>query len=187
MNNNGKVIAVDVDAVVLDLITKWLALYNHDYDDDLKYEDIVEWDISKLVKPECGEKMFDYLHYPNLYTDIQPMPGAIEGVQALRNLGARVIFVTAGINFGKFHRLVELGLLPDSQYEAEKDYIVAHDKYLIKADILIDDRDLNIKTFPGWGILMDQPWNRAFKSPFRAWDWSYVVHLARTMFGYPLY
>lgn len=58
---NNKIFAVDVDDVCLDLNSVWLEDYNQVYNDNLKTEDITDWIITKFVKPECGNKIFDLL------------------------------------------------------------------------------------------------------------------------------
>jgi len=92
------VIACDVDDVACDLVTEWIRLYNRDYFDTLSTPDITEWNIVKFVKPECGDKIYDYLDNPSLYDTIYPVERSIDGVIALRNMGHRVVFVTSAVN-----------------------------------------------------------------------------------------
>ena len=155
---------VDVDDTTLDLHTEWIQnRYNVDYKDKLLRKDIKTWNIDKYVKPECGNKIYDYLDDKDLYKNIKPLAGAVEGIQKLRELGHRIIFVTAYFNEQKAKCLHDNGLLKEYPYNDGRwntctDVIMANDKSLIKGDLLIDDRYENVKKF-GSGIVFAQPWN----------------------------
>jgi 5'(3')-deoxyribonucleotidase len=150
------VIACDVDGVIADVLTNWLARYNRDYNDNLKHDDITAWDTSIFVKAECGKKIFAYLDDPSLYDDVLPYPGALDAVKELKKLG-RVVYATSSPakSYGrKFFWLKEHGFLSD-----QLDYFETRDKSLVRADFLIDDYYKNLDTFVGKKILLAQPWN----------------------------
>lgn len=162
------IIAVDVDDVCADLVPAWLDRYNLEYDDCLTRESCTEWDLTKIVKPECGAAIYDYLKDPQLYDFVEPIDGARTGVAALRRANHQVVFVTscgydaqtvAASAGAKLEWLQRYGFLPRDA-SAAKHYIIASDKSRIRADILIDDRPLNVDTFWGRGLLFDQPHNR---------------------------
>ena len=90
---NKEIIAVDVDDVTLDLVGTWLQKYNKDYKDNLTKNQILEWNVQKFVKPECGAKIFDYIENPKIYGDMPPLKGAIEGVRFLKMLEYRNLFL----------------------------------------------------------------------------------------------
>jgi 5'(3')-deoxyribonucleotidase len=169
------IIAIDVDDTVLDLMNKWLSLYNSEYNDNIDKNKITQWNFSQFLKPECGNKIYDYLEFPNLYNYIAPIEGALEGINKLKNMGHRVIFVTAGMHKGKYLRLKELGFL-----DKEEDYVEARDKSLILADVLIDDRPFNLWQFKGkYGIVFEEPWSDDEDLEYRAKDWKEVVSIIK--------
>jgi 5'(3')-deoxyribonucleotidase len=173
------VIAVDVDDVVLNLVDILLEVYNNDYQDDLKREDISIWNIVPFVKPECGEKILAYFEDPSLYWAINPVKDSLEGVKFLRLLGHRIIFVThstIGAAGAKLKKLLELGYLTDQQ-----DYIECADKSLVRANFIIDDKYETIKNFQGIGILYRQPWNAGDEHKFVVSNWKEIVNLFRIM------
>lgn len=149
-----KIIAFDIDSVLAEIMEPWLDRYNKDYGDNLTQDKIINWEINVFCKPECGHHIFDYLT-PDLYDITKPIPGAIEAVRFAKTRG-RVIFVTsAAYSPGrKFAWLQDHGFFPK-----EHDYVECRDKSLIKADIMIDDYEINLAGFEQ-GILFDQPWNR---------------------------
>lgn len=168
------IIAFDIDGVLADLHKAWLGMYNQDYGDDLTYDDLVIWNMDKLVKPECGVKIFNYLNNPSLYDHVLPIPGGIEVVSELRSVGHRVIFVTATpmASAGrKFKWLVDWHFLTD-EFESLNDYFECRDKSLIRANVLIDDNAETIKAYPGVGFLYNAPWNQNMKWPKRIYELS---------------
>lgn len=179
-----KRILLDVDAVVADLHKVWLKRYNSEYDDKLRVEDIVDWDMTKFVKPECGNKIYDYLSEDDLYENVQPIDGAVASIHWLRQHNYDVVFCTSGVQPGKIIWLHNHGLLWGEFWRFAKDVVIASDKTLIKGDIIIDDNPKNCEQFAGKSILFAQPWNLNSSSSanFRAENWPDVIqYLARNL------
>jgi 5'-nucleotidase len=156
-------IAVDVDEVCAQLLREWIMRYNARYEDTLTLDQVTEWDVSKCVKAECGMKVFDILHDPNLYDYIPPYPDAVKAINFARDRGHRVVFVTScpkGSMDQKLTWLEKWGFLP-SDVRTQRDFIAAHDKSLIQADVLIDDAMHNVDAWPRVAILINRPHNAA--------------------------
>lgn len=173
-------IAFDVDGVVADLQTAWLARYNKDWDDDLTSEEIVKWDSHQFTKPECGMKYYDYLEDPTLYDEVIPTtPKALECVNDLKRLGYRIIYVTTtvlGANGAKYKWLKRHGFI-----DKMEDYIEATDKNLVLADALVDDSSKNCNNWYGMcrlPILVKRPHNAWENVPYphtNNWDDIYNI------------
>ena len=176
-----KIIAVDFDDVIVDLIPTWLDMYNVDYDDQLKSEDITDWDISKFVKSECGKMIYEYLDLPNLYDDVNIVSGALDGIDKLREVGYRIVFVTStniAQNGQKLKWLQNNHFLPKERYS--RDYVEATDKSLIRCNIIIDDKLENCDHPTAMGLLFDRPHNQNFDTAgyeniIRVYDWEDIV------------
>ncbi len=167
------------DPEPLSPIGPWLDRYNRAYDDHLQKADIVKWEISEIVKPECGMKIMDFLKDPSFYDDCPPVPGALAGVRALREMGDEVIFLSAGIYPTKVRWMYEHGfLLPCRSWESARDVILAFPKEMVQADAMIDDYECNLagRRFP---ILFDQPWNQEATGVIRCKGWQEVVDTVR--------
>lgn len=182
------IIAVDVDDVCANLIKEWLKRYNAQWNDNLQISDITDWSIHKFTKPECGNKMYHILGEPDLYDHVEAFPEALSAIQALRKMG-RVIFVTScAMNTmdRKFRWLQRKGFLPNN-HEAVKDFVACTDKWLINADILIDDAVHNVNEFPNYALLVDRIHNQALSSfrP-RITDLSYAPDAIEELFGHLL-
>lgn len=167
------IILCDVDEVLLNLMPVWLGEYNKSFGDDLLPEAITDWDLSKFVLPECGQKIFEYIKSPYIFEKAGVVEGSISGIKKLKNAGHRVVYATINNPSNvKYRWLEEKGFLDNS-----KDLIVAEDKSLIMSDFMIDDNPENIENCYGVGILFDQPHNRKFKWSLRAKNWQEVVDI----------
>ena len=182
-------ILVDVDGPVANLPEAWLMRYNQDYNDCLTVDQIDSWDMVRYVKSECGSAIYSYLD-SHIYDFVKPVKGALEGVQELRKAGHRVIFVTSspeGTGDAKYAWLKRHGFLDArgayGDGRVSDDYIEAHDKSLIRGDVLIDDREENVQNFPGNTILFDAPHNRSYEHIRRAFSWDDVLIFARLIFA----
>lgn len=165
------IIAIDIDDTIANLSDVWLSRYCHDYNDNLTKKDITKWSVHKFVKPECGERIYDYLKDPTLYNFVEPIPYSLEAVNLLKRV-ARVIFVTAPtleVMGKKYYWLKEHGYI-----DSLDDYIETKEKYLIKYDYIIDDRYENISSSnDNW--LYNAPWNKKFNYPQRIKSWKKFI------------
>ena len=181
-------VLVDIDGVLADLHAEWLRRYNADYGDDLTVERIHQWSMTKAVKPECGGRIYEYLNAADLYDNIPPMPGALDGVGALRDMGHTIAYVTNSVGpamtAGKLewvtrHGLLEHGVFVSLTAKAR----TKPDKSLIRGDLLIDDYDGNCADFgAARSILLTAPYNReASGFPNRARNWTDIVDIVGSL------
>jgi 5'-nucleotidase len=185
------IIACDVDGVVADLMTPWLRWYNWEIDgnksaDVLLMEQITQWDMHKIVHPSVGEKIYDFLQLPDAYDRVEPIDGALEGVNRLREMGHRVVFVTSTNvyqNGAKLKWLERHGFLELKNGFLSPDYVEMKDKSLIRADVMIDDYPKNLEGFFGSQLLFTQPWNQDESRFNRRDDWKGVVGFFEYWFG----
>jgi 5'-nucleotidase len=169
-----KIVYCDVDGTVALTHEVWYARYNRDYQDNLTGERVTDWGTHAFTKPECGKKIYEYLDDPDLYEEVVPLDGSMEGVETLRKYGFRIVFLTSGVHKGKISFLRRYGFIEKT---GDKDFIIAHDKSLVDGSnsLLIDDGYHNIQAFKGIGILLDAPHNRKYHHTYRAMDWDDVV------------
>lgn len=166
------IILVDIDGVTGNLYKVWYGIYNRDWHDCLIPENVLTWDLHKYVKPECGKKIYDYLKYPDLYDKVEPIDGSQWGINTLREMGHRCVFLSAGVHAGKVDFLKRNGFI-----ETEKDLIIAEDKSIINGAYLIDDAAHNVQEFrQGIAILFNARHNEWLDYSYRAYNWKQVVH-----------
>lgn len=173
-------IGIDVDGVLADLMTPWLnrcnAALREKYKDasgvvpamDWSPDDLDRWDFWNQVGiPEADVwAMFT----PDIYQDVKPFAGALKAINAVREQGHEIVYITSCQNIGEF--------------EAKTDWIRRHDFYVkgdwaipvgkpfwykTKADVadgegvewLVDDSVEHVEAWPKYALLVSQPHNRA--------------------------
>lgn len=152
-------IAVDLDSTLNNLDEVWILQdYNNMYNDNLKAEDMVEWNTHNYVKPECGRKVYDIINQPGYF----------------RHLGFRDIWTEEGFSWliQHFDVYIVSSCTPQSiidkvEWLKEKfplfdtgRFISCHHKGLINTDYLIDDGPHNIQDFKQKGVLYDAAYNK---------------------------
>jgi 5'(3')-deoxyribonucleotidase len=144
------VVIVDVDDTTADLVPVWVGEFLKRYPEcpNPCDADWIDWDVSPRV-PEAFQKYFwGVLDEPQLYDLVQPIPGALEGVQQIRSWNYRVVFATSATNGhsgAKLRWLVKHGFL-DSIIR-QRDYIETFDKSLLRGNLIIDDRPKTCRDF----------------------------------------
>lgn len=138
------VIGIDADGVIINLQKAWLDWYNEKWDDDITLDEMV-WDFHKVVKPAAGKKVYEFLDDSDIYDNMKPLAGALDGVRKLISAGHDVKIVTASSEPtipGKaswLHRY-----LPEVK---ARDIMYLHPKELLRLDIFIDDSPGNIEAY----------------------------------------
>lgn len=153
---NRKSIGIDLDSTLNTLDKEWMALYNEDYNDNIQKEDMYDWDVEKYIKPECGEKIYDYLFTPKFFLNL----GVQEHSQKVTKFLSRhydLYIVTA------YHWKVcedkARWIIKNFPHIDSKNIIFCNNKGLIGTDYLIDDGGHNIEAFKGTGLIYDARWN----------------------------
>lgn len=179
--NKKPIILCDVDDVLADFVGAWAKRISAAHGISLCAADFVTWDLHGFLPHDIALAAYRDLGDPNFYDEVSVLPGALEGIERLRELG-RVVFVTSSNTAhyrGKAHWMETHGFLPDQPRHS--DLIMAHDKSLIRGDLLIDDGAHNITAFPGETLLFDHPHNRALAHPLRCSGWPEVVGYAEEL------
>lgn len=152
-----KKIGIDLDSTLNNLVEVWVKKYNEEYDDNLTSKKIIKWEMDELVKPECGKKIFNYLHDPMLFYNLDIKDGAKKTIDFLSK-NYELYIVTAYTpdtcldksNWIKKHKLKI----------NDKNVIFINNKSLLDLDYLIDDGPHNFEHFTGTGLVFDMPYNR---------------------------
>lgn len=169
-------IGIDLDTTLNTLNVDWLDLYNKDYNDNLAPKDLLTWDMTKYVKPECNKKIFDYLFQPYFFRSLGIQPNAYEVTKYLQDTYNFDLYIVTAYSYQTCYDKAEWVKehLPHIPVE---NIIFCNDKSKINMHYLIDDRDLNIETFKGIGIVFDQPYNRHLKDYIRCNGWLEIKQL----------
>lgn len=153
-------IAFDADGVLVDLMSIWTKCLNEHFGTNVQPEDVVDWDIQLAFPTLTNNQIYAPFNHDEFWNDLQPIAGAQECVRKLKEDGHEVYIVTAsGLKtiYAKTRRLRKL--FPEID---RKHIIICHDKSMILADVLIDDKPDNLINGQFKKILFDAPHNRGF-------------------------
>lgn len=154
-------ILIDMDGVIANIMPLWLKWYNRDYHDNLKEEDVTDWSIERIVKPECGTRMMHYLGYEGFFRNAVPYPEAKEVIQRLLDLGAEIWFVTKSTHYGRYMvREKSEWIAEHYPHIGQEKILFCKYKSVIPGDLMVDDYFQNLRGFNGIKVLFERPWNR---------------------------
>ena len=151
-------IAVDMDEVLADTLTKELAVYGLEHQVNLTKADLAGQKLYEKVRAEHREHVRDYPRAKDFFRDIPVMAGSQE---VLRELVERheVFITTAAMEYptsftAKYEWIKEhFPFFPDTRI------VFCGDKSIIATDFLIDDNAHHFARFQGQGILFASPHN----------------------------
>lgn len=167
-----KSIGIDLDCTLNNLLDVWLEHYNKDYNDNITM--MPNWNLENYVKPECGKKIFNYLHEPNFFYDLNIQKDAAEVIEYLYSIYDLYIVTAYSSDVCVDKTKWIKKYLPF--FDVEK-IIFCNNKGLLNLDYLIDDGPHNIEAFKQTGIIYDYTYNQHLspeKYPNRVYNWKDV-------------
>lgn len=165
-------IAIDLDDTLNILLNPWLEVYNAKYNDNLKPDDIKEWNVANFVK--CSEKeMFDIIRSKGFFRTLKVKAFAKEVVEFLSKYFDLYV-VTAYLS----EAVIDKTEFIKEHFPQipEKNIIFCNAKHLILTDFMIDDGVHNLVDFKGTPLLMDSPQNRKCDKYKRFYNWIEIYH-----------
>jgi uncharacterized HAD superfamily protein len=185
------IIAIDVDEVLADLLSQFIAYHNDLYGTNLRREEFVTyawWDIIGDGYAADKEKIINFFKSPDVDL-IQPIAGAQAGVIELKRDNELVVVTSRHFSLSVLTEHWLNKYFPDTFSKFYYTKSVVNQNTLTKleacravgAQLLIDDQyafadevaDHDIKV-----LLFDQPWNRAYpphKCITRASSWPDII------------
>lgn len=167
-------IGIDLDSVLNDLLNTWLSQYNEGWNDNLKPSDIHMWEMSLIVKKECGKKIFDYILSPGFFRSLPVIRDSQRVTEWLSTFDEVELYVvtayTPCVCKDKADWLAEY-----FPHIKQQNIIFCNDKSLVDIDYLIDDSPYNFIGFKGEYIVYDYPYNKCLKDKFtRVYNWGEI-------------
>lgn len=89
------------------------------------------------------------------FLNLQPLPGALAAYDRLKTMGHHALFLTApSVKNPLCYTEKRMSIERHFGYEACRDLIIAHDKSLLRGDVLIDDRSDSNKQTDFQGVFL---------------------------------
>lgn len=153
-------ILCDADDTIENLSVHWIDALNKAYNTTVKKEEVTDWDMQEAFPRLSREQILEPIYRKDFWKRITPIKDSGHYLRRLIEDGHDLYIVTA-TNYQtsdvKIARLMEL--FPFLQPEK---IIVAHNKHIIRGDVLIDDGVHNLLGGEYRKLLFTQPCNKSF-------------------------
>ena len=174
------IILVDMDDTIEHLLVPWLEDLNRKYGRNVQAEDIREWDMTKAYPGLTTEEVYAPIYRADFWDTVTPIEGAPEALKRLMDRGHEVYIVTA-TPYQSVAAKMERVLFRYFPFIRWDHVIVASNKQMIRADVLVDDGYHNLLGGSYRKILMDAQCNRMYDEKkagmFRVKDWAEAERL----------
>ena len=173
-------ILIDMDDTIENLCDVWVDYLNKRYDTHVLTEDLTNWDMSKNFSKLSQDQIYEPLSERRFWNLVKPLPGAVENILKLKQLGHNILIVTAA-SPDSVRLKLECVLFRYFPYIRYKNVIITSQKQLIMGDILIDDAPHNLEGGKYKKILFDAPHNRLYdhkkNDVIRVHNWSEIYRI----------
>ncbi len=137
----------DLDNCLCNLLSPWLEEYNRRFDDNLKREDITEWEIRPFLKPEARTGFFKIINEEGFYKKVKPIEDFISMAKCFVEGGHEVgVLTSCNSSPNMINGKIEW-LGKHCNFIPKENWMFCCNKGLARADMLIDDRVKNIEDF----------------------------------------
>jgi 5'(3')-deoxyribonucleotidase len=185
------IIFVDVDGVLCDFVSAYLALVKEHTGREHAHADVTAFELHTCVvsKEEDNHIWQNLIDRPGFISNMVDLPGAQEGLEELRSLG-KVCALTSP-HLGPFWMHERAKWLMARGF-SKREIIFASEKSHVHGDVLIDDRFDNCVDWSranfyrgGAAVVLDAPWNAGHENLHvrRAFGWRDAVDYVREDLG----
>ena len=153
---------IDMDGVTCHFVPKVCREHNKSTGDKLQPKDITAWDMKLFgIKNDTWQK-------PGFFRDLEPIAGAIETLYKLRH-DYRLTIATdcMGVDFVQDDKKAWL----EEHLPFVDDVYFLSDKSVVPGDLLFDDAQHHLESFPGLTVKMITPYNLTARSTFEVENW----------------
>ncbi len=173
-------ILVDMDDTIEQLLKALVNRANERFNRNATMDDVTDWSIVCAFPGIEKRTILDFMCEPDFWEDVEPVPGAAEGLKHFMDEGHEVYIVTATESEhveGKMKRVL-FRYFPFLSWDH---VIVTGKKQMIRGDVLIDDGIHNLVGGEYKKILFTAPYNRDYDAEangmIRADSWEEIVRI----------
>ena len=151
-------IFVDMDDVLADTYGKHIELYNKEHKQELSLAHIESGEVWHNVPEMHQESILQHAYQEGFFRDLEPIKDAIQVMEALYNKH-EVYIATAATQFPNSLKEKSDWLDQYMPFITWQHRIMCGHKFILKGDLLIDDRTYNLEKFDGDTLLFNSPHN----------------------------
>ena len=154
-------VGIDIDNTIWDLVSPWLEWYNILYLDDIKYEQINEYNFFGMTTKATKKEMFDILHTPEFWDYVKPFEDSYSALKKFNNefelyIVTKTSYKTPSKKFDNFFTYFP--------FLSEKQLVNTSNKSLLNIDVLIDDYVKNLGNNTKYNFLINTPYNKKYSN-----------------------
>lgn len=151
-------IVVDIDDVLNELCKCWVETLNERYNCFVRHEDITDWNIKRFFPELTEQEVYGVLLDENFWKTVTPKQDAMQYMMKLYQ-DEYDIYLCTSTHYNnikvKFENIVQK-YYPFISWEK---VIIAHNKQMIRTDVMVDDAVHNLIDGEYYKILMSAPHN----------------------------
>lgn len=159
MVDYNKIIYVDVDDTIEDLLSAWCLYLNTKYNLYVDPNDAYDWNLRTLFTTLSRQQIHDALADKELWKLVKPIPGAQKYLKKLIEDGFEVYLCTA-THVDYFKDKYDEVIHKYFPFVDEHHIITIHNKQLLQGLVLVDDYIENLKDANYKGILFEAFYNK---------------------------
>ncbi|GAA4708244.1 5' nucleotidase, NT5C type [Brevibacillus fulvus] len=167
-----KRIAIDMDEVMADAVSKHLELFNRDYQENLTVADLQGKKLRDL-RPHLAEQISAYFDQDSFFRDLKVMEDSQEVIRELSE-HYEIFIATAAMEVPNSFADKYAWLREHFPFLNDMNFVFCGNKSIIHADYLIDDNVKHFPNFCGQGILFTAPHNIHETGYVRVNNWKEV-------------
>lgn len=168
--NNRPIVLLDMDDVITDCLSGVVKTYNELYNANFKPADCNVWDLSEFFNTSRAT-VISLFRTDNFFEELEPRQGSVSAIKELvKSTKYDVYIITAtsddeGIELNQKSKWLKK-YIPEFN---TKRLIACDDKYIIRGDIIVDDKIANLQMCEEnmCCILMDSTTNKECKNYIR--------------------
>lgn len=173
-------IAIDFDETLFPTLEKVIEIYNKKNNTTIDMSQITTYNLYDCLSENVADELLSLFVDKLTYNSLQPYKGSVKAIQSLASKGHEIIIATATDtrNLEWKEKLLQRYF----PFIPKENLIRIHNKKLLNADVLIEDKlDNLIQTFAE-RICFNQPWNQDDKadyvySIYRVRHWSEITNI----------
>ncbi|MEZ4887222.1 MAG: 5'(3')-deoxyribonucleotidase [Chitinophagales bacterium] len=170
----NKRIAIDMDEVMADPISRFEEWYFRDFGERISYPRLASKMFTDMIPNEHRETVKRYLYTKGFFADLPIIEGSQEVVKELMDNGYEIFIATAAMQFRSSFEDKYDWLMQYFPFIPWKNIVFCGNKSIIHADYLIDDSPYQLKAFSGTGLLFDAHHNQDETGFHRVHTWQEV-------------
>ena len=183
--NNRPIVLLDMDDVITNCLRSAVKNYNEENGTNFNYKDCDTWNLADFLGTD-RETVLKLFREEGFFENLTPKPGSVGAINKLIKSTLYDIYIITATSDDDGSELVEKirwfkNYIPNFD---TKRIISCKDKYIIRGDVLVDDKVENLDDCNNYMqcILMDSPTNQDCDKYIRIRSLKYLPDLLERMF-----